>query len=312
MIDVFNKEFISKNFKKGDNTYGLTLRGKKEKIEKFITNKEFEDYNMSVKEITENILEVKFLDRYGKSAYVPTTTANKILINFPSFKYTTFWEKRTFDGAELYIVYSESGTSDITNSAYVSLLSEEDDYNPLLETDITDSVVKKYKYCIFDSTYEDDEVEVEYGYPFSEIFNNSDYKEISDNENIFIEESKDEIYQKLKELDYKFINSDEFKKINNDPKYMLIFLEYNPNHGYLISDKLKDDENFIYKCIENDNDNELDFMSDRLKNDIEFVLKLLKINKKVYYSLPSTVRENPKIKEATMISIKDLLDKNKM
>ena len=43
MIDVFNKEFISKNFKKGDNTYGLTLRGKKEKIEKFITNKEFED-----------------------------------------------------------------------------------------------------------------------------------------------------------------------------------------------------------------------------------------------------------------------------
>ena len=108
------------------------------------------------------------------------------------------------------------------------------------------------------------------------------YKEVTDNENIFIEESKDklkklldeskdELIQKIKNADLKFLNSDEFKSINDNEKYMLIFLESNPNWGNLISDRLKDDERFIYKYLEENPDNNLNFMSERLKTDIDFV-----------------------------------------
>lgn len=318
MFDKINVEYISGNFIKGDNTYGLTLRGEKRKIEKFIANEEFSNYNLKVNKIDANYLEVKFLDKYGQSVFVPIEIANKILINFPSFKYTTFWEKNGFNGPELYIIYSESGTNDITDFKYVTLLSREDEYNPLTKTDITDPKIKKFEYQIGDSRYGfEDETLVEYGYPFYEQLNSLNYKEVTDNENIFIEESKDklkklldeskdELIQKIKNADLKFLNSNEFKSINDNEKYMLIFLESNPNWGNLISDRLKDDENFIYKYLEENHDNNLEFMSERLKTDIDFVLKLLKINKQIYYYLPKSIRENTKIKEATMINLKDL------
>ena len=66
----------------------------------FIVNKESIDarkkITKSIKEkgeiielnkIDDNYLEVKFLDKYGHSAFVPIEIAHKILTNFPSFKY---------------------------------------------------------------------------------------------------------------------------------------------------------------------------------------------------------------------------------
>lgn len=290
----YNKnEFKSKfgknlNFKDGWNCYGLTLRGDKEIIESLLKHKKIQMLKTMKKDITNEILEVKFIDNYEQGAHIPIGLAYEILINYPSLKYATFWEGIEYTTPpDLYIVYSESGTTEITDSEYISTLSSEDEYNELLHTNITNKKKHMFKYHVSDSHsgYEDI-VEVEYAFPFFEQFEDDNYVKCEDK---FLEElvEEEKLNVDLQNIDLNYLASPEFKKINDNEKYMIKFIEYHPNWLGLVSERLRDNEEFLLNILQKNIDiGGFDYISDRLKNDKEFALKVMKINCKMllYFS----------------------------
>ena len=175
---IFTSKFEKKlNFKDGWNCYGLTLRGKKELIESLLEHKKLKTFKIKRTDINNEIVEIKFIDQYGQGAHVPIELAYEILANYPSLKYTTFWEGIEYTTpTDLYVLYSESGTSQITESNYISGLSSENEYNELLYADVTEKKKHKYKYNVSDSRsgYED-KVVVEYAFPFSKQYEDNNY-----------------------------------------------------------------------------------------------------------------------------------------
>lgn len=282
------------NFKDGWNCFGLTLRGDKETIESLLKHPKLKMLKTRKTNITNEILEVEFIDNYGGGAYVPIELAYEILTNYPSLKYATFWEGIEYTTPpQLYIVYSESGTTEITDSEYISTLSSEDEYNELLHAKITNKKKQKFKYNVSDSHngYEDT-VEVEYAFPFFKQFEDNNYIKCEDKPlEELVEEEKLDI--DLQNIDLNYISSPEFKKINDNEKYMIKFIEYHQNWLGLVSERLRDNEDFLLTVLQNNSDiGGFNYISDRLKNNKEFALKVMKINYKMLLNFSEEIKND--------------------
>ena len=176
------------HYSKGWNCYGLTVRGFESEVDKLLDSNLFDGCKLSINNISENIKEAKVIGNCG-NAFIKLEVADNIIRNFPNLKVVTFWEGIVdrIRPSELYVVYSESGYSTITNSDFVTDLSAEDEYNPFFLADVTKNLNTKFRVSDSHSGYED-ELEVEYVFPFEKEWNTYSYvKDEEDDTYIYTE-----------------------------------------------------------------------------------------------------------------------------
>ena len=176
--NLFGNDYF---FEDGWNTYGLSLKGEKVLIEEILSDKRFLEKGIVFEKnvIDDDILEIKVIK--SKASYyrlVSVELALDILKKYPSLKFAVFWDGKPLGAfcPELYVLYSESGTSEITDSNFVCGLSNEDEYCELYDVDILDVKEKKVRYHTSNSRNGQDSYEcVKYSFPFIGKWNDNNY-----------------------------------------------------------------------------------------------------------------------------------------